>query len=839
VTWTEVTPPSVQLNGNTWVPFDIAVDANDAMTLWIIRTSMYGNTDLDGAAVFRSVDGGDSWENLTTPVLDNEAFTCIMYQEGTNGGVYIGTRETVYYRNATMGDWEWFGDGLPVATFATRLIPYYREGKIRNGSNKSVWESPFFESSVPAARPGLPALQHNCVNDSVQFIDRSVLELSGASWQWHFPGGMPESSTIQHPKVRYSTPGIYDVSLVVSDANGIDSVTVSGMVEVRNWCELDTVPGRALQCMEHPDYGIVPDLGLTTNTFTISAWVRPSGIQADYSAIAMSDNVASGLNFREGNNTLGYHWGGSGAAWQWDSNLEVPTDRWSHVAMVVTPASVRLYVNGKEAIHSISHSPATINTMKVGSYLGWQSRNFNGLIDELCIWNRSLSLDEVRALRHLVKIPEDDPDLVLYYQFNEETSVTYDKAGAFDGVINGEAMKVRSRVPVGSGMSQSMPITSPGSYVFDEVGLTISLPSGATVPDGDVYATRLYVMPDSIMPDVVPYSQGYWILNNYGTNQEISSPDTITLAQLAFISGAMADSLENALHMRRDNAEQDGWNVISTESGDPVIGESGSLKYDAIIEEFRELGQIIPVRDSMPFGRPQTAVTPASDTAVHLRGATSAALLVKSGDKGLLLPKYSAEALEQIPSPAPGSIAYITGQKAVACFSGTDWEILWSQYLIPPVFAGLPEAGGVSLAGGPISGAIFSLGTESGVLVLPGIGGDSLPNIDFPKEGLLIYRTDSHRFGYYDGVDWISPRLTGEIVTASTASPEEMIPGMRIGEGIKDPNALVHITDPVRGLAVPVLRCDDVLNPQEGMLIFDPDPGALCLFDGAGWKIMK
>ena len=52
-------------------------------------------------------------------------------------------------------------------------------------------------------------------------------------------------------------------------------------------------------------------------------------------------------------------------------------------------------------------------------------------------------------------------------------------------------------------------------------------------------------------------------------------------------------------------------------------------------------------------------------------------------------------------------------------------------------------------------------------------------------------------------------------------------------------DALLHILEPAKGLAIPVLLCTDVMNAQEGLLIFDPELNALSLFDGLGWKIVK
>ncbi|MCG8475918.1 MAG: PKD domain-containing protein [Cytophagales bacterium] len=59
--------------------------------------------------------------------------------------------------------------------------------------------------------------------ESVSFTDQSTN--NPASWSWSFEGGTPETSTLQHPTVAYDTPGTYEVSLTVSNANGTDTLT--------------------------------------------------------------------------------------------------------------------------------------------------------------------------------------------------------------------------------------------------------------------------------------------------------------------------------------------------------------------------------------------------------------------------------------------------------------------------------------------------------------------------------------------------------------------------------------------------------------------------------------
>jgi PKD repeat protein len=70
-----------------------------------------------------------------------------------------------------------------------------------------------------------------CAGTDVDFGDYSF---NGAvqDWQWTFPGGNPATSTQQHPTVNYANPGIYEVSLKVSNASGSDSIVKTEYIHV-------------------------------------------------------------------------------------------------------------------------------------------------------------------------------------------------------------------------------------------------------------------------------------------------------------------------------------------------------------------------------------------------------------------------------------------------------------------------------------------------------------------------------------------------------------------------------------------------------------------------------
>ena len=93
--------------------------------------------------IYKSIDGGNTWSNLTTPTIQNERARWINLAYGTDGGIYYASNNTIFYRNNSMADWEDYGDGLPVQCNVNKAIPFYRDGKIRIASyGKRIWESP-------------------------------------------------------------------------------------------------------------------------------------------------------------------------------------------------------------------------------------------------------------------------------------------------------------------------------------------------------------------------------------------------------------------------------------------------------------------------------------------------------------------------------------------------------------------------------------------------------------------------------------------------------------------------------------------------------------------------
>ena len=166
---------------------------------------------------WKTNDGGMTWTNITGSVLGSDKPWAIAYTLGTAGGVYIATSNgRVLYRNSSMSDWVEYSGGLPVSAEALRLVPFYRDQKIRLASwNLGVWEAPLFEPTAMMVDFSASQRSFYCPGDAIHFVDHSVVP-QGASYQWTFQGATPSTSTEKYPTVVYNNEGTFQVSLTVT-----------------------------------------------------------------------------------------------------------------------------------------------------------------------------------------------------------------------------------------------------------------------------------------------------------------------------------------------------------------------------------------------------------------------------------------------------------------------------------------------------------------------------------------------------------------------------------------------------------------------------------------------
>lgn len=149
-------------------------------------------------------------------------------------------------------------------------------------------------------------------------------------------------------------------------------------------------------------------LDIDSNPVTMVAWIKPSSVSIQQAIVARgtSDGVsAGGYGYGFWINSNGKINVGSFGGGNFDGNTVVLTaNTWYHVAVVINGASSALYLNGVDdtpASHTVS-VVASSQPLKIGASRNLTDtadmRFFSGTIDELAIWNRSLSSQEVQQL---------------------------------------------------------------------------------------------------------------------------------------------------------------------------------------------------------------------------------------------------------------------------------------------------------------------------------------------------------------------------------------------------------------------------------------------------------
>jgi len=153
------------------------------------------------------------------------------YKWFCSGGVIIGSDST------SQVDISWGNNGIgnidviefnPLGCFGdtNKLI-----------ININLCNSDVPNSSLFAISPSIDAcsglLTVAYVGEIIQFIDESTNDPT--EWYWEFPGGVPNTSNLQYPKITYNVAGTYDVHLRTKNIYGFSKkITFKNYIEIVN-----------------------------------------------------------------------------------------------------------------------------------------------------------------------------------------------------------------------------------------------------------------------------------------------------------------------------------------------------------------------------------------------------------------------------------------------------------------------------------------------------------------------------------------------------------------------------------------------------------------------------
>jgi lysophospholipase L1-like esterase len=255
---------------------------------------------------------------------------------------------------------------------------------------------------------------------------------------WTATGGAIDDSGLY---TAGTTAGHFTVTATDGTIKGHAKVSISDPAPGQIYLEFDGID----------DYVDVPDsdiLDLTDGEFTLSAWINPSG---------WGDN---------GQGRIIYHGGGSDGSAGWSFHLEeeirgfrvqinsdssfndasnrdvIALNTWQQVAVTLEEGTLTFYVDGvKSGVRNEVPTPQERSSpVRIGRRATDTNRAFAGGIDEVRIWDRALTPEEIQGLRD-ARLTGSEAGLVAYYRLNEGTGLrAFDSTGrGNDGVFGDTA----------------------------------------------------------------------------------------------------------------------------------------------------------------------------------------------------------------------------------------------------------------------------------------------------------------------------------------------------------------------------------------------------------------
>jgi len=204
----------------SWIPEgntvqEIEICDYDPKLVWVV-CSGYD----DGYKVFRSQNGGKTWENISGS-LPNIPALSIVHEKGTKEALYVGMTYGVYYRDATMDDWVFYGEGIP-NTEIRDLDIYYPDGKLRCATyGRGLFQTDLYPKTGEAPHAEYSIEKSTfCIGESIEFTNNST---SADSYIWNFGDG--RVTHVPDPVFAFAEAGTYRVRLTALNESYTDTYT--------------------------------------------------------------------------------------------------------------------------------------------------------------------------------------------------------------------------------------------------------------------------------------------------------------------------------------------------------------------------------------------------------------------------------------------------------------------------------------------------------------------------------------------------------------------------------------------------------------------------------------
>jgi hypothetical protein len=334
------------------------------------------------------------------------------------------------------------------------------------------------------------------------------------------------------------------------------------------------------------DFGTNSNLVLGSQ-YTQELWMKPSSSMPNGTVPVLGYQPAAGINERSPTISVvnprklevGF---GSGTTWNSLTTGNVLTlNEWNHVVVTYDGTTLTVIINGEDegSATFANRVPSATPVRYLGSLNG-TAGEFRGQIDEVSLWSRALSLDEIRERRHLLRTGTE-ADLMAYWQLNETSGSTADRVSGATGTLStsSTSSRVSSTAAVGVGTSSRR---TAANGVVDFAGTQSLLNFTNVTGSFELVATKLEGRPLGTAPSGVTrtYNRSYWIFDQYSGGSFGSAALTYSGLAPGEISAGDAAAPANLKLLKRGSNSDGAWTI--TNSGTAANSTSGTVTFGGI-----------------------------------------------------------------------------------------------------------------------------------------------------------------------------------------------------------------------------------------------------------------
>ena len=257
------------------------------------------------------------------------------------------------------------------------------------------------------------------LGESIQLIDGS--RYSPTSWKWELNNGCRALTVAeQSPYVVPTAPGVYDISLCVTNPLGENTLTRNRYLIVSNDDPISCLNFTGVETLQIPCPFTEEQKALT-----LDWWMRPqqyqgsvslSSAQGEFSTSVDSKGVLSlTLGSRKAQSADGY----------------IVTGEWHHYAVTYNAGAVKFFRDGLLFNTSTSRIPTRMPALET---ITMGEGGFKGQIDEVRVWGDALTVEKINDYcnQHIADVQkaQAEDNLLLYYDFNQNGGDVQDRTSS-------------------------------------------------------------------------------------------------------------------------------------------------------------------------------------------------------------------------------------------------------------------------------------------------------------------------------------------------------------------------------------------------------------------------